>query len=78
MPNCFGYAGVDVVLGDDGRDWVIEINPRLTTSYIGLRALAETNLVEVMLRVAEDREPPPIVWRPGTVEFTPDGQTRFV
>ena len=32
-----GYVGVDLVLGDDGYDWAIEINPRLTTSYIGLR-----------------------------------------
>ena len=30
-----GYVGVDVVLGD--TDQVIEINPRLTTSYVGLR-----------------------------------------
>ena len=38
LPGMFlGYLGVDIVLGDDGRDWVIEINPRLTTSYIGLR-----------------------------------------
>ncbi|MFL5341148.1 MAG: hypothetical protein ACJ8F7_13455, partial [Gemmataceae bacterium] len=57
---------------------VIEINPRLTTSYIGLRELAETNLAEVMLRLAEGREPPPIRWRPGTVEFTSDGAARYI
>jgi predicted ATP-grasp superfamily ATP-dependent carboligase len=45
-----GYVGVDVVLGDEG-DWVIEINPRLTTSYIGLRALCRENLAEAMLHV---------------------------
>jgi predicted ATP-grasp superfamily ATP-dependent carboligase len=78
VPELLGFIGVDVVIGHDNQYWVIEINPRLTTSYIGLRELAETNLAEVMLQVADGREPPAIVWRPGTVEFTPDGHTRFV
>jgi predicted ATP-grasp superfamily ATP-dependent carboligase len=55
MPACTGYVGVDLFVGSDpeGReDAVIEINPRLTTSYVGLRALAEQNLAEQMLRVA--------------------------
>src|SRR5262249_33030130 len=46
VPGLQGYAGVDVVLGnaeDGSRDYVIEVNPRLTTSYVGLRALAATN-----------------------------------
>lgn len=35
-----GYVGVDLVLGPTAaRDAVMEINPRMTTSYIGLRAL---------------------------------------
>ena len=48
--------GVDLVLGRDptgAEDFVIEVNPRLTTSYVGLRAAAKTNLAEAMLRVAE-------------------------
>jgi predicted ATP-grasp superfamily ATP-dependent carboligase len=77
VPGLFGYVGVDLVLGDDGRDWAIEINPRLTTSYVGLRALAETNLAEVMLRLAEGGEPPALRWRAGPVEFSPDGSFRF-
>ena len=43
LPQPLGYLGVDLVLGDDtagGEDFVIEINPRLTTSYVGLRACA--------------------------------------
>jgi len=77
VPGLIGYVGVDVVLGDDGRDWVIEVNPRLTTSYIGLRALAESNLAEAMLRIAEGNKSSPIAWRPGGVEFLPNGTTHF-
>ncbi|HLZ08097.1 MAG TPA: ATP-grasp domain-containing protein, partial [Chloroflexota bacterium] len=72
IPGLFGFVGVDVVLGDDGRDWAIEINPRLTTSYVGLRGLAETNLAESMLQVALGAEPT-IRWRKGSVEFGSDG-----
>jgi predicted ATP-grasp superfamily ATP-dependent carboligase len=49
IPGLFGYVGVDVLLGE--QDMAIEINPRLTTSYIGLRQLSKTNLAEAMLRV---------------------------
>src|SRR5262249_5761766 len=52
VPGLLGYVGVDLILGPDGRDWAIEINPRLTTSYIGLRLLADSNLAEAMLRTA--------------------------
>jgi predicted ATP-grasp superfamily ATP-dependent carboligase len=71
-----GYVGVDVVLGgepDGGDDWVIEINPRLTTSYLGLRRLARTNLAESMLRIAMGKEAEPVTWRDGVVEWRADG-----
>jgi predicted ATP-grasp superfamily ATP-dependent carboligase len=70
VPGLRGYVGVDLVLGDE--DQVIEINPRLTTSYIGLRALADTNLAEAMLRVAGGEEVSPR-WREWAVEFRADG-----
>jgi predicted ATP-grasp superfamily ATP-dependent carboligase len=66
VPGLTGYVGVDVVLGP--TDQVIEINPRLTTSYVGLRALAATNLAEAMLRVADGEDVTPC-WRAGTVRF---------
>jgi tyramine---L-glutamate ligase len=69
-----GYVGVDLVLGADrSSDCVIEINPRLTTSYIGLRALAATNLAEAMLHVAAG-EMPKLSWLPGEVEFESNGR----
>jgi predicted ATP-grasp superfamily ATP-dependent carboligase len=76
MPPGQGYIGIDLVLGpaDDGsRDYVIEVNPRLTTSYIGLRALAETNLAAAMIDVMEGRDPN-LKFRSGRVEFTADGR----
>jgi predicted ATP-grasp superfamily ATP-dependent carboligase len=71
MSGLFGYVGVDEVLGDDG-DWVIEINPRLTTSYVGLRRLTVSNLAAAMIRVAEG-EAVDLEWRAGEVTFGADG-----
>ncbi len=43
IPGLRGYVGVDLVLGEDAVR-CIEINPRLTTSYIALRRVAKLNL----------------------------------
>lgn len=48
-----GYLGVDLVLGNNAKgDRVVEINPRLTTSYLVLRKACRQNLAEIMLRWA--------------------------
>ena len=57
-----GYVGVDVVLGDAG-DHVIEINPRLTTSYVGLRVLAADNLMDVLRRLVRGESVATPRWR---------------
>jgi tyramine---L-glutamate ligase len=78
LPNPLGYLGVDLVLGDapDGReDVVIEINPRLTTSYVGLRALARDNLAAAMLATAAG-ETPRLSFADRQLEFDLDGTIR--
>lgn len=76
-----GYVGVDLVLGsreDGGGDVVIEINPRLTTSYVGLRALARSNLARAWVQLIRDATPPVLDWKRGTVHFDCDGKVSFV
>lgn len=56
LPTARGYVGVDLVLGpspDGNADHVIEVNPRLTTSYTGLRAACRENLMQAMLTLVE-------------------------
>jgi hypothetical protein len=77
VPGLRGYVGVDLVLGsaeDGSADLVLEINPRLTTSYIGLRALARCNLAEAMLQMAQGVTIAAPAWRQATVRFTADGR----
>jgi predicted ATP-grasp superfamily ATP-dependent carboligase len=77
VPGLHGYVGVDVVLGKAG-DMVIEINPRLTTSYVGLRALAEDNLMEVLLRLVQGESVRNPRWRSSSVVWSPDGHAQLV
>lgn len=79
LPSPHGFWGMDLVLGkspDGSDDVVIEINPRVTTSYVGLRALVQNNLAEVWLQLIRGEEIEPLQLRPGVVEFAPDGQVR--
>jgi tyramine---L-glutamate ligase len=69
-----GYVGVDLVLGDDGDDYAIEINPRLTTSYLGLRQLCQQNLAGLMLRLAEGETIAPPTWYQGDIRFQAEAQ----
>lgn len=51
-----GWVGVDMILGlrDDGRaDRVLEVNPRVTTSFVTFAARSGTSLVQMMLALAE-------------------------
>lgn len=48
IPALWGYVGVDVMLHQDQLH-VLEINPRLTTSYIGLREATSCNPARLVL-----------------------------
>jgi predicted ATP-grasp superfamily ATP-dependent carboligase len=75
LPAARGYLGVDVVLGtaaDGSGDSVIEVNPRLTTSYVGLRAASQANLAAAMLAVAEGRAPD-LRFGADKIEFSTEG-----
>jgi tyramine---L-glutamate ligase len=47
IPGLQGYVGVDLVLTEDAAQ-LIEINPRLTTSYIGLRQVSSVNVAQAI------------------------------
>jgi predicted ATP-grasp superfamily ATP-dependent carboligase len=64
-----GYVGIDMVLTD--RDAVvIEVNPRVTTSYVGLRKVLRSNPAALMLEAARGNLPDP-----GEIEIV--GTARF-
>jgi predicted ATP-grasp superfamily ATP-dependent carboligase len=74
VPGLRGYVGVDLIVPEQEprTPVVVEINPRLTTSYVGYRALAMENIAEWLLLPARFRRP--IQFRQGNVEFDAAGK----
>ena len=58
LPSLAGYVGIDVIVDDD-EIIVVEINPRLTTSYIGLRESIGANPAELIINTLTQ---PEFVW----------------
>ena len=52
-----GYVGVDLVVTDQGP-LVLEINPRLTTAYVGLRQSLDYNPAEFIISVLQNKQFP--------------------
>lgn len=67
-----GYVGVDLVLAASSAV-VIEINPRLTTAYLGVRSALDVN-VAAMAMAANDGRLPPVEPVRGQVHFTSEGR----
>ncbi len=72
VPGLRGYVGVDLVL-TPSECYVLEVNPRLTTSYVGLRRVIDLNLAEAIWQSCYDGRLPGQVRLTGTVSFDKDG-----
>lgn len=50
FPGTLGYFGIDLLLGStESEDVILEVNPRITTSWVGLAASVGSQLAEAML-----------------------------
>lgn len=50
LPDALGYMGVDVIIDtENDKIFVIDINPRLTTSYVGLHEAIGYNPAQIIL-----------------------------
>lgn len=55
LPDALGYVGVDIVIDAQTKQiFVIEINPRLTTSYVGLGEATGQNMAKLVLNCVLD------------------------
>jgi predicted ATP-grasp superfamily ATP-dependent carboligase len=74
IPGLAGYVGVDLIL-TPGGPLVVELNPRLTTSYLGLRAATRANLAAAAIAAVEGRRPAAMRFE-RTVRFDAGGRVR--
>lgn len=51
MPGLWGYIGIDLIETVDQGPLILEINPRLTTSYVGIRRATGINVAEQVLQM---------------------------
>ena len=61
LPSAVGIVGFDMVIDPDlpeENDRIVDINPRLTSSYVGLRRMYATNLADLAVRIAGGDNPP--------------------
>jgi predicted ATP-grasp superfamily ATP-dependent carboligase len=49
LPELWGYVGIDLIEND--QTWVLEINPRLTTSFAGIYDALGINIAESVLQL---------------------------
>ncbi len=68
VPGLKGYIGVDILITDHGC-YLIEINPRITTAYIGLRRVVNINLAEAIWNAATHEVLPRKVFLTGKAIF---------
>lgn len=77
LPGLRGYVGVDLVL-TDSEAIVIEVNPRLTTSYLGVRAALRgangANLAGLVIDACDGELPAESLFRLRPVRFTAAGR----
>jgi predicted ATP-grasp superfamily ATP-dependent carboligase len=56
VPGLWGFFGIDLILAERGPV-VVEINPRLTTSYVGLSAALDCSPAALVLDLVHDEQP---------------------
>jgi predicted ATP-grasp superfamily ATP-dependent carboligase len=71
--GCQGYTGVDIVLAD--RPYVVDVNPRITTSIVGITACMEEEIADVLVRASRG-EGPSVVHLSGRVRFDTLGKVK--
>jgi tyramine---L-glutamate ligase len=69
--GCQGYIGVDLVISPD-RIVVVDVNPRPTDSIVGIAAIMEEEIADIIIRASYGKSPERVTLK-GTARFGKDG-----
>lgn len=53
IPGLWGYVGIDIIQPEFGFPMVVDINPRLTTSYAGINPALGINVAKLVIEMAD-------------------------
>ncbi len=70
MSGVRGYIGVDFVIDESDQPFILEVNPRLTTSYIAIRRVTDINLMEAIRKAVVDGSLPEKINLEGSAFFS--------
>lgn len=56
--GCQGYTGIDLVVAD--RVYVVDVNPRITTSIVGIAACMEEEIADLLVRASRGEHLEPV------------------
>lgn len=68
--GCQGYCGVDVVVAD--KVYVVDVNPRITTSLVGIAACMEEEIADLLIKASKG-DGPAAVHLQGRVRYDTNG-----
>jgi tyramine---L-glutamate ligase len=72
FPDLWGYVGIDLIETPE-QTWVLEINPRLTTAFVGIEPALGINIAKLILQLLEGAPVvKPLYNKPVTVIINPD------
>jgi len=71
--GCQGYVGVDIVLAD--KPYVVDVNPRITTSIVGIAACMEEEIADILVQASKGGGPDEVHLE-GRVRFDSHGKVR--
>jgi predicted ATP-grasp superfamily ATP-dependent carboligase len=69
--GCQGYCGVDLVVSDD--IYVVDVNPRITTSLVGIAACIEEEIAHILVAASKGGGPDHVHFT-GSVRFDTRGK----
>ncbi len=55
ITGLWGYVGIDIIQSESGQLFVVEINPRLTTSYAGINSALGINVANIVLGLLDNK-----------------------
>ena len=73
--GCQGYCGVDVVVAD--RVYVVDVNPRITTSLVGIAACMQEEIAECLVSASKGNGPD-TVHLSGCARFDTNGKVTLI
>ncbi len=53
IPGLWGYVGIDFILSTQQQPLILEINPRLTTSYVGINQALGMNVANMIIEMLD-------------------------